>query len=129
MLKTIEIDFDVHKMIEAERRGFDDTDNDILRRLLGLGETTAEPDSPDGNPAWAGKGVILPHGTLVRMAYQGVMHDGSIQDGKWAVGLRREKSPSAAARSVTGTSVNGWAVWEVKRPGDPSFIPLQALRK
>ncbi len=134
MPRTIEIDFDVHKAIEAERRSFDDTDNDVLRRLLGRGKATGAGHGISRNilgedrPAWSGKGVVLPHGTQVRMTHRGIMHEGSIQDGKWAVGSHRGTSPSAAACAVTGTSVNGWPAWEVRRPGDQSFIPLRALR-
>ena len=35
-MRTIKIDFDIHKRIEMERRGFDDPPNAALRRLLGL---------------------------------------------------------------------------------------------
>ena len=36
MLKTIEIDIDVYKLIESERKDFEETQNDILRRLLNV---------------------------------------------------------------------------------------------
>jgi hypothetical protein len=32
------------------------------------------------------------------------------------------------ARAVTGNSVNGWILWEVKRPGDNDFMKLDWLR-
>lgn len=35
-MKTIEIDLDVNKAIEAGRIGFDESPNEILRRLLGI---------------------------------------------------------------------------------------------
>ena len=65
-LRSIDIDFEVHKCIETERKGFDETPNDVLRRLLKLGE--GAPPRPAGNgkavPSagrpWSGKGVTLP---------------------------------------------------------------------
>jgi hypothetical protein len=36
MTKSIDIDLDVHRTIEMERRSFEETQNDILRRILGL---------------------------------------------------------------------------------------------
>ncbi len=39
---TIDIDFDVHRAIEANRTGFEQTPNDILRGLLGAGAAHAE---------------------------------------------------------------------------------------
>lgn len=33
-MRTTEIDLDVHRVIEGERRSFEESDNDILRRLL-----------------------------------------------------------------------------------------------
>ena len=37
-VRTIEIDFDIHKLIETERRSFAESPNMVLRRLLNLGE-------------------------------------------------------------------------------------------
>ncbi|MYB39952.1 DUF4357 domain-containing protein [Candidatus Saccharibacteria bacterium] len=125
MKRTIEIDFDVHKAIETERRGFDDSPNDVLRRLLGLDEIIYGRKS---GLAWSKDGVNLPHGTQIRMLYKKKMYEGSIQNGNWIVGSDIIKSPSAAAGVITGTSVNGWICWEVKRPGDTNFISLYKLR-
>ena len=36
MKRTIKIDLDVHRRIEAGRKSFDENENAILRRLLGL---------------------------------------------------------------------------------------------
>ena len=37
-MRTIEVDFDIHQLIELERRSFEETPNDVLRRLLRLSE-------------------------------------------------------------------------------------------
>jgi hypothetical protein len=135
-MQTIEIDFDVHKRIEMERRGFDEPPNAALRRLLGLNGTAAPPAPPGGRP-WRGKRrglldyVILEHGTALRMSYNGRQHTGQIVDGEWLVEERRYKSPSAAACGVARTkegrrtSLDGWRYWEFRRPGKTNWQRLE----
>ena len=112
----------------------------MLRRLLKLGE--GAPPRPAGNgkavPSagrpWSGKGVTLPHGTSVRMEYNGKRHSGQIDNGEWLVEGAKFNSPSAAAGGVARTrsgktpSLDGWIYWQVKRPGDSRWIPLHTLR-
>lgn len=137
--RGIEIDFDVHQKIELARKSFDETPNDVLRRLLGISEKT-EPVLPkasdlvaNGKP-WSGKGVILPHGTEIRMEYNGELHSGVIKEGKWHVGNAVARSPSDAAKEAALTkdgkkpSLNGWIYWEVKRPEDSSWRSLKDLK-
>jgi len=152
-MRTIEIDFDVHQMIELERRGFEEKENDALRRLLKLElkATTSDPapndklSQPQGvknnepleandRRSWSGKGVELPHGTELRMEYNGQIHRGAIGDGYWVVDGVRSTSPSDAAGSVATTkngtrpSLNGWIYWEVKRPSDAHWRALKSLK-
>jgi len=144
--KTIAVDFDVHKKIEAERRGFDEPENAALRRLLGLPEPPADiaPAPKNGSimqgisaileGAWCGKGVELPIGTELRLDYPGVVVGGEIKNGRWHVGGETFDSPSSAACYVVSKvrgremSVNGWLYWSVKRPTDSAWIPLDSLR-
>ena len=135
--RSIEIDIDVHKCIEVARRAFDESPNDVLRRLLKIkhgshrnGDGSAHPT---GRP-WSGKGVTLPHGTAVRMEYNGKGLTGHIDNGEWLVEGARFNSPSAAAGGVARTrsgapaSLGGWNYWQVKRPGDAAWTALQTLR-
>ena len=48
--RTIEIDFDVHKTIENARRGFYESPNGALRRLLKLPEPDPSPRTADATP-------------------------------------------------------------------------------
>jgi hypothetical protein len=134
-LRTIEIDFDVHKRIEMERRAFDEPPNAALRRLLGIdGTAPAEPAAQRSGRPWRGKGVTLEHGTDVRMEYNGRQHTGRIDDGEWLVEGQRYRSPSAAAGGVARTkagtqpSLDGWIYWEVRRPGTSRWVRLKDLR-
>ena len=137
--QTIEIDFDVHKKIEAERKGFSDSPNDALRRLLDLGEalkplpqTSAQTNS---GRAWQGKTVSLPHGTKVRMRYNGTQYKGLIDDGQWLVEEERYGSPSAAASGVAitksgnKTSLDGWIYWEAMKPGESRWTAIKQLKR
>src|SRR5579872_1900831 len=126
--RTIEIDFDVHKLIEGERQSFTETPNAVLRRLLKLpARESARPGTEtngDVGRPWAGEGSILPHGTMLRMRYNHRQHEGEIVDGKWVVDGKTFDSPSGAASGVAltkggkKTRLDGWSYWEVKVPGD-----------
>ncbi|MFD1033146.1 hypothetical protein ACFQ15_00570 [Sphingomonas hankookensis] len=141
--RAIEIDFDVHKRIEAERSSFAESANDVLRRLLGIGATSALVQDPapaaaaqadDFGRAWNGKGVTLPGGTQLRMDYRGQVVTGVVRDGKWLIEGREFSSPSGAAgemcrtKSGTKTSLDGWRYWEAKRPGDDSWTAISTMR-
>ena len=139
-MRTIQIDFDVHRAIENERRGFNENENTALRRLLNLGEPNIHLpiiilEHAEGNKSWTGKGVELPHATELRMEYNGRIFRGKIENGRWNVEGTLTSSPSDAAGSVALTkdgerpSLNGWIYWEVKRPTDQSWRRLKSLRK
>ncbi len=155
--RSIDIDFDVHKRIEMERRGFDEPPNTVLRRLLGIdperpseeavpprpaaGRTNggASPSSPTGKPAtgrpWSGKGVELPHGTDLRMNYNGRVHTARIENGQWVAEGKSFKSPSAAASGVaitkagTHPSLDGWKYWHARLPGEHDWVCIDKLRR
>ncbi len=138
-MKTIEIDFDVFQIITLERKNFDESENDALRRLLGIEKpyvgVGADPEQIDSGCPWFGKGVELPAKTEVRMEYLGNQYRGTIRDGLWEVGGNSYKSPSAAASGVARTkdgrktSLNGWTLWHVKRPHDNKWTALNKIRK
>lgn len=134
-MHSIEIDFDVYRLLALERRSFDESENATLRRLLKLG-----PASMDAGPAeklrpWVKGGLSLPHGTQLRMEYNGTLHLGRIADGAWEVDGHREKSPSGAAcavaRSKDGArvNINGKNYWQVRRPGDTDWLPYASLKR
>ncbi|WP_026379849.1 hypothetical protein [Afifella pfennigii] len=147
-LNTIAVDMDVHKLIESARIEFEETQNEILRRLLGL----------EGGPGFAGRHVLpgaprrakgggakeggwskigrhghevfLPNGTLLRAAYAGQTVEGVIEDGMWVVAGERFNSPSAAliahvrTREGRKVNLNGWRIWEVRVPGGDRWLRL-----
>ncbi len=145
--KMIAVDVDVHKAIEALRQGFEETENDILRRHFELPDLPSSisfeddgplPHGPAPNglpPVWERKGVELPEGTELFLAYPGVSASGKIQNGAWVVEGKVFRSPSSAACSIVSKkrgraiSVNGWMYWKVKRPTDSEWVLIHSLRK
>ena len=135
-MRMIEVDFDVHRLIQVERRSFDESENAALRRLLKLGPVV-EAERPEAKAlrGWSKGGVSLPHGTELRMEYNGLLHIGRIVDGTWEVEGHRAKSPSGAASAVArtkdggGVNINGKNYWHVRKPGDSDWTAFSSLRK
>jgi hypothetical protein len=134
---TIDIDFDVYKLIEAERRGFDEPRIEALRRLLKLppGTYSAPAHASDSRSrSWSGDGLTLTHGTKLRMRYNGHTHEGEIIDGKWVIEGKLFGSPSGAASGVArtklgeATRLDGWIYWEAQVPGDTRWTRIAELR-
>lgn len=138
-LRTIEIDFDIHKMIEAERTSFSEPEFVVLRRLLKLPAPQPKPEanftSDDGLP-FVEDGVTILHGSDARMTYQRgtQVYLGKFLTGKLVVDGREYSALSAAASDLgitkegTKTSLNGWLYWEVKFPGTAKWHPMKKLR-
>ncbi len=134
-MRTIEVDFDIHKRIELERRGFGESANTVLRRLLGLPNSEVNEFLSDLSKVsgWHGEGVSLPPRTLVRMRYNGRSHEGQIVGNVWLVEGQEHHSPSGAASAVARTKagkptkLNGWNYWEVKLPDKTEWQEIMDL--
>ncbi|PJA49850.1 MAG: hypothetical protein CO012_04140 [Syntrophobacterales bacterium CG_4_8_14_3_um_filter_49_14] len=124
------MDFDVFKEIILRRKTENVTPNDVLRELFGLDPKREGhvSDSSEEVP-WVTKGVTFPNGTEFRATHKGKMFNGTVQSGALVVSGTRFLSPSAAAVSITGNSVNGWIFWECKIPGQDGWRLIKNLRK
>jgi len=133
---TIEIDLALHKAIEAERRSFEESPSEILHRLIADNNTRPKLNSDFSgvDKAWYGSGVELPHGTKLRMSYNGSQFTAEIVDGRWLVDGDFYSSPSAAAYGVARTregspaNINGWIYWEALLPGEKTWVYLGDMR-
>jgi hypothetical protein len=142
----IEIDFEVFKALTARLENEYDTYNEAVRRLLGLPATQAsllpgEVDAP-GLPAvpqanalspFAGgvwlSNVYFPNGTTFRATYKGKTYRARIQQSQWIDEFGQiRSSPSDAASAISGTNVNGWRFWFVRRPQDEDWQRMDALK-
>lgn len=79
--------------------------------------------------AWFGN-THFPDGTQFRATYKGQTYYAEIREGRWigADGVVRN-SPSDAAGAISGTNVNGWRFWFVKRPGDPAWTRMDEFKQ
>lgn len=128
-MQTIEIEFDVFKEITLRRKTENVSPNDVLREVFSLDPKIEDAfsDSPREYP-WVTKGVSFPHDTEFRATHKGKMYNGIVQNGALAINGKRFTSPSAAAVSITGNSVNGWIFGECKMPGLNSWKTIKNLR-
>jgi hypothetical protein len=123
---AIDVDFDVYKALTNLRPTETVSYNDVLRDILNLGQ---KQQPPGRQPvAWTWKGVTLPSGTELRAEYKGKVYTAAIVDGVWTQDGKIYGSPSAAAYAITGSGINGWVFWSVKRPGDTGWTSLGKLR-
>jgi hypothetical protein len=141
-LVPMDVDFDIHKRVEAERRSFDEPQYVALRRLLGLPDVSvsavsANDSSSSAGRPWKDGHVEVPHGSDARMAYgRGKQHfAGKFLDGKLVVDGRSFSSLSDAASTLAVTkygdhpSLNGWNYWEVRFPGEAEWRAMDTLRR
>jgi hypothetical protein len=135
-LKKIDIDLDIYKVIEAERRSFDEEPYMALRRLLRLPALKpADAENKKGIP-WSEDGVTVPHGSMAKMEYlRGEqVYYGQFLNGKLVVNGRSFKTLSAAACAIAltkdgvKTSLNGWQYWQAKFPGEDKWRWLRDER-
>ncbi len=125
-MAAIEVDFEVFKALTIQRATESVSYNDVLRSMLKLPPSVAKPR--DEQPGWTWKGVTLPEGTELRAEYKGKVHLARVEGSQWMLDSKPHGSPSSAAHAITGSGVNGWWFWEVKRPGDVVWGPLGKLR-
>jgi hypothetical protein len=136
-LRAIEVDWDIYRMIEAERQGFDEPQYVALRRLLKLpGPAPRDVGAATGRP-WIEDGVEVPHGSQARMEYLrgSQVYEGRFLDGKLVVNGKDYDALSAAASDLARTkdgakpSLNGWLYWKVKFPGETDWRSLEDMRQ
>jgi hypothetical protein len=152
MMQEILIDFEVFKALTAKRIDERHTYNDVIRELLGLDSLVEQPDptesllgSSDCGPVndpfilagsflekttgFSARGIFLPNGTNLKATFKQQQYTATIHKGQWVdVNGMSHSSPSAAAKAITGSNVNGLRFWHVKRPTDTEWRRLDLLR-
>lgn len=139
----IAIDWEIHQLIELERRSFDEPPIEALRRMLGLvagqkPRIRISANSAEELTEWASKGVTIPNGTKARFNYRGNAKPiyGEFKGGKLHAAGRVYDSLSSASndlavtRAGKRTRLNGWLYWSVEIPsGSGNWLIMDHLRK
>ena len=127
-MQTVDIDFDVFKALTALRSAEGETYNDVLRELLTLGP---KPTAAGIAGGWNYKGINFPEGTEFKATYKGLAYFAKIDGGRFILlpDGQPMNSPSEAATTITGTSVNGWTFWDCKLPGLAKWQSMESLRR
>lgn len=136
--EVIEIDFEVHKEIEKRRESFNDTPNDVLRRILELPiiETDEKEDDVKSSDFIARglkhglftKGILLPNGKKLQNESRGTIFEAEIKSGMLVFNNRAYKSLSKAACVAAGVNENGWRFWHYYDEISESWLPCSNLR-
>ena len=110
-MTQISIDLEVNKEIQKRLETFNETPNQVLRRVFGL--PAMEKKSPREITAGLHvKGVHLIKGLKLRKKYKGRMLEAEVKDDRILYNGKSFTSPSGAAVEATGHPVNGWRFWE-----------------
>jgi hypothetical protein len=139
--KSIKIDIDTYKLLEKYRSSFDETHNEIIKRVLlslensdrvEIRQFSIENERPNMfvNHGLFWKGCLLSNGLKLRSQYKGVLHVAEIAKGKILFNGKEYTSPSAAAvEAAEGVSVNGWKFWEYFDEKQKDWKSLDSIRQ
>ena len=146
-MQEILIDFEVFKALTAMRLNERHSYNDVIRDFLNLDSLTDPMDAADillegdsisestravgflAARGFSTRGIFLPNGTILRATYKQVLHTAKIDAGRWlSENGKTQTSPSAAAKEITSTNVNGLRFWHAKRPTDLDWYRLDLLK-
>lgn len=136
--KKIEIDIDVNRLIESHRISFEETPNEILKRILKNKNTIEDVFIPIdienrimniNNIGLFWKDTLLKNGLVLRKKFKGKLHYAKIENNQIVINNKSFHSPSAAAVELTNTSQNGWIFWEYFDEEKSTWKILDNLRK
>ncbi|MDZ7893588.1 MAG: DUF4357 domain-containing protein [Sphingobium sp.] len=138
----IEVTLDVFKALVARLTYDGQTMSELIGDLLN-GELPLEvPNSAEegvgvahevflrqaNRGGFASRKLWLPDKTELRARYKHKEYRARIDNNAWVdESGRLHSSPSAAARAITGNSVNGLRFWEALRPGDRTWRRIDSL--
>jgi len=127
-MTQISIDLDVYKAIQQNLKSFNDTPNQVLRRILGLPKTEEKSFMPQREGMYI-KRAFLKDSLRLRKRFKGRMLEAIVENGTILYDGKPYPSPSGAAVAATGTSVNGWRFWEYLDDTSGVWKSLDVLRR
>jgi len=129
--KNIEIDLELSKTIEGLRLSFEETENEILKRVLTDHQSVLRNRDRKEGGLRVRDGVFLTAGTKLRHIAKrsGRRYDAEVVDGGIKYQDQLYHSPSMAAIGATNTHRNGWVFWEFQNPVNGEWQLLDYLRR
>lgn len=127
-MKKIEIDLEVWKMIQSNLIAFDESENDVLRRLLKIDKSTDSSAIKDDVKGYMDNNVLFPNGTVLKSFYNGKEYECKINNGKLYADGELCSSFSKAAMKFANSSTNGWMFWKYYDENSKKWIPISNLR-
>jgi hypothetical protein len=85
--------------------------------------------NPIDDLPWIVDDLAFPNGTEFRGKYKGYFYYGEVSSGALMMNGKEFLSPSAAAMTITRSSVDGWLFWDCKTPGASSWINIHTLKQ
>jgi len=133
MGRTITVSDEVWKALDTMGQTSDTFDS-VIRRLikesgkaiyLEQAEETIQSKETD---LVTQLGDRIPNNTELRANHKRVEYHAIVKNGYIVIGEKRFKSPSVAAKSITGYNINGWYFWETRDERNGEWISIAALR-
>ncbi len=123
-MPSIDIDFEVFKLLTGMRVNESHSYNEVLREIMGLPVSTSMT-------GLSVRGVLFPNGTRFRHVSKttGKTYTGEIRNNKLVADGKETASLSNAATHVSGSNMNGWKFWEVCLPGKDRWVLAETLRE
>jgi hypothetical protein len=114
-MRTINVTTDVYAAIWAARQQGEDTESDILARLLSVPDApAAQPPPSEKKIGWADPrfGIELPEGFEIFRIYKGTEYRAKAQGGQWVLPDGRSyPSLNQLSRATSGNIENAWQNW------------------
>jgi len=112
-----------------------DTFDSVIRRLIKEAgranylEEAEEEIQPKETDLITQLGERIPNNTELRAIYKRAEYHAIVKNGSIVIGEEKFKSPSVAAKFITGYNINGWYFWETRDGRDGKWKSIAALRE
>lgn len=134
MTKTISVSDEVWRALDKMGTTSDTFDSVIRRLIKEAGganylEEAEEKIQSGKTDLITQLGDRIPSDTELRAIYKRVEYRAIVKNGYIVIGEEKFKSPSVAAKSITGYNINGWYFWKTKDERDGKWKQIAALRE
>ena len=132
--KTITVSDEVWEALDKMGTTSDNFDSVIRRLIIAAGKASylEQAEVPlQGKTAdlITQLGERIPSNTELRARFKGVDYNAIVKNGYIVIGTEKFKSPSVAAKFITGYNINGWYFWQAIDERDGRLKHVETLRE